>query len=65
MDGLTDSGVNTERLLKQSGLNKFNLDNIENYIPVDAMLHFLNEACKKEGISTLADQFSSNIDLRC
>lgn len=63
LDGLTESGVNIEPLLKSTGLNKFNLGNIDNYVPVDLMYAFLDEVSKQQGLPDLLEQFSSNIEL--
>lgn len=63
LDGLIDSGASTRRILNRSGLDKFNLDNIENFVPVDSAYAFFDETCKQEGTPDLFEQFSSNIEL--
>lgn len=57
LDGMHLAGSNVDRLLKNSGLNKFNLGEPDNHVPVQSMYAFLNEIEKLEGIHDLSAQF--------
>lgn len=63
LDGLQQSGVNLERLLRSSGLDKFQLDDVERYVPVNAMYTLFDEIQRREGIDDLVEQFAEQIDL--
>lgn len=63
LDGLTESGVDIRPFLKSSGLNKFNLDNIDNYVPVDLMYAFFDDVFNQQGRFDLLEQFSTDIEL--
>jgi len=61
--GLKDSGANVDRLLKPSGLNKFSLDDVNNYVPMHSMYSFFDELERQGGITDVSDQFSEHIEL--
>ena len=63
LDGAQDSGVSINRLLKDSGLNKFNLDDFDNYVPISLMYAFFAAISKQQGIADLTEQFSNQIQL--
>ena len=63
LDGIQDSGANVNRLLQFSGLNKFNLDTLENYVPVHSMYAFFAAISKQHGIDDLVEQFANQIRL--
>lgn len=63
LDGLQQAGVNIDRLLRLSGLDKFQLDDVEHYVPVDAMYTLFDEIQCQEGIDDLVEQFAEKIDL--
>ena len=63
IDGLMDAGANTDRLLISSGLNKFDLNDPEHYVPVHCIHSFFDELKYREGIIDLSDQFSEYIEL--
>lgn len=63
INGLQDDGVNVDRLLNHSGLAKFNLDDLDNYVPVQSIYALFDAINKHEGISDLLDQYSKLIQL--
>jgi AraC-like DNA-binding protein len=63
LDGIQDAGTNIDRLLKHSGLDKFQLDNPENYVPVHSMYALFDDIKRQEGICDLLDQFAEQIQL--
>ena len=63
LDALNETGTNLNPLLVTSSLNKFNLDNAENYVPVHAMYAFFDELNRQEGIDDFLSQFSAEINL--
>lgn len=63
LDGLQQAGVSVDRLLRLSDLDKFQLDDVEHYVPVDAMYTLFDEIQRQEGINDLVEQFSEQIDL--
>ncbi|MDW3095038.1 MAG: AraC family transcriptional regulator [Gammaproteobacteria bacterium] len=62
-EGVNDAGANLSNLLISSSLNKFNLENSENYVPVHSMYSFFDELNRQEGIADVLDQFSNYIHL--
>ena len=60
---LMESGVNVERLLITSGLEKFKLDDPNGYVPVEFMYEFFAQVHRQQGIDELAVQFSKSIEL--
>lgn len=63
LDGLENAEVNIKSMLVSSGLNKFNLDDAENYVPVHSMYAFFDELNRQEGIDDCLDVFSEHIHL--
>ncbi|WP_019027458.1 AraC family transcriptional regulator [Colwellia piezophila] len=60
---LMDSGVNVERLLITSGLDRFKLNDPNFYVPVEFMYKFFDQVHRQQGIDELAVQFSESIEL--
>jgi len=60
---LMEAGVNVERLLITSGLEKFKLDDPNGYVPVEFMYEFFAQVHRQQGIDELAVQFSKSIEL--
>ena len=50
VESMLNAGVNTDELLQNSGLSRFNLDQSENYVPVKLLYDFLFELHKSQGI---------------
>lgn len=63
LDGLETAGANINKLLVSSGLNKYQLDDTELYVPVHSMYSLFNELHRQQGITDVLDQFSENIEL--
>lgn len=63
LDGLQQAGVNVDRLLRLSGLDKFQLDDAEYYVPVQSMYSFFDSIHQYEAITDLVDEFSAQIHL--
>lgn len=63
LDGLNEAGANTDKLLISSGLNKFDLNDRDQYVPVHSMYSFFDELKRQEGITDVLDQFSDRIEL--
>lgn len=63
LDGLHQAGANIDRLLNASGLDKFQLDDVENYVPVPAMYSFLEKTQSLEGVDDLLEVFAEQIQL--
>ena len=63
LDGAQDSGISINRLLKDSGLNKFNLDDFDNYVPINSMYAFFAAISEQQGIADLTEQFANQIQL--
>jgi AraC-like DNA-binding protein len=63
LEGLKRAGVNQQTLTCKSGLDRFNLDDPENYVPVNAMYRFLALVRKQEGITEFLETFSDQLHL--
>ncbi len=63
LEGLKSAGVNPQALLHASGLNRFRLDDPENYIPVSSMYAFFDAVCKREASNDLLEMFSDRVHL--
>ena len=57
LNELEISGCNLEKIYRSTGLQNYNLDNSENYIPVPILYDVLNNICKQEGINNIASTF--------
>lgn len=62
LDPLKGSG-NYDQLLRHSGLDKFNLDIADNYLPTHAVYAFLQALGQQEGLRDIAATFSEEIKL--
>ncbi|MEH6557354.1 MAG: helix-turn-helix domain-containing protein [Oceanicoccus sp.] len=63
LHGLEDSGINVNKLKRQAGLEKFNVDIADNYIPVTALYKFFEALKTGEGLSNTHVEFQNNIQL--
>ncbi len=61
--GLEEAGVNRRKLESQLGLDKFNLENPSNYIPVSSLYSFFDWLSRKEGIADPQINFAKHIQL--
>ncbi len=61
--GLEEAGVNRRKLEFQLGLDKFNLENSSNYIPVSSLYSFFDWLSCKEGIVNPQITFEKHIQL--
>ena len=63
LDKLKHEKVDVQRLIHLCGLDKFRLDNHNNYVPLQSMYSLFELICKREGIKNLADSFVNSIQL--
>ena len=63
LEGVEDAGANLNRLLSMSGLNKYQLDDREHYVPVNSMYAFFTELSRQEGIGDSLEHFGDQIKL--
>ena len=64
LDTLHGTGSNIVPLLRKSSLNRFDLDNNENYVPVRCMYSLFSEIRKSEGIDDFFDVFEQQLELQ-
>jgi len=63
VDTLVESGANVDRLCQLSGLDRFQLDDPECYVPTHSMYALFEQIKKREGIHDILDQFAEKIRL--
>lgn len=63
VDSLIASGTNVNHLYKHSGLEKFQFDDPERYVPTHSMYALFEQIKKQEGIDDVLDQFAEKIQL--
>ncbi len=61
LDELEASGFNPRDIYKSTGLSRYNISDINNYIPVPILYKVLNRICKKENIRNLSATFNDVI----
>lgn len=61
---LEGAGVNTGRYLRQASLDRFDLGNIENYVPVGYTYALLDDICRSQGIDDFYAVFGAQINLQ-
>jgi AraC-like DNA-binding protein len=64
VESMLKAGVNTGELLQISGLSRFNLDQGENYVPVNLLYKFLFELHKSQGIDEFYGCFANQIEFQ-
>ena len=64
VESMLNAGVNTDGLLQNSGLSRFNLDQGENYVPVKLLYKFLFELHKSQGIDEFYGCFANQIEFQ-
>lgn len=63
LDGLDDSGVDLNKLLRSTGLHQFHLEETERYVPVHSMYSLFDTLNRQEGINDLLVPFSQQVEL--
>jgi len=64
LDTLQDAGVNIDKLLSKSSLNRFDLEINENYVPVGCMYSLFCEIRQSEGIEDFFGVFGRKLELQ-
>ena len=64
LDGLREAGAPLGTLTRAAGLDRFDLDDPEGYVPVDRQLAFYDVLSNREGIADIAAQFFRRFQLR-
>lgn len=58
LENLKEKGCNNDKLIKKTGLHRFNLKNSDGYIPIKLLYDFYNELYKTTGISDFIEEFA-------
>lgn len=57
LNELEGSGCNIQKISRNTGLSLYDLNNLENYIPIPVLYKVLNNICQTEGINNLSSTF--------
>lgn len=63
IDKLVASGCNIESILRSCELNKYNLENTNNYVPMTTLCSFLESTERRHGLDGFLEQFGALITL--
>lgn len=64
LDAMKDAGVNTQKLLHESSLSRFDLSQAANYLPLNRAYELMHKLNELQGIDSFYDCFAGGVKLK-